>query len=114
MLPTKRRISKQAEWNKLHKFGRKAHSPELVMSYLKTTNNYSRFGFIVGGKVSKRANIRNLVKRRVRTVIEKNIANISKNIDVIFIAKVKIKDLSYQEIEKIVLNMLKKQRIFKK
>ena len=77
MLPKYRRIAKQVEWNKLHKFGSRAHSPELVMGYLKTTNNYSRFGFIVGGKVSKKANIRNLIKRRIRTVIEKNIANIS-------------------------------------
>jgi len=112
MLPKSRRITKKEEWNKLHKFGERAHSPELVMSYLKT-NNISRFGFIVGNKVSKRANIRNLIKRRIRAVIENNLANIIKNIDVIFVAKVKIKELNYQEIEKKVLILLKKQRLLK-
>ncbi|MDP2685208.1 MAG: ribonuclease P protein component [bacterium] len=111
MLPKNSRITKQVEWNKLHKFGSRAHSPELVMSYLKTANNYSRFGFIVGGKVSKKANIRNLIKRRIRAVIEKNVANIRKKVDIIFIAKAKIKDLNYQEIEKKVLNLLKKQQL---
>ena len=113
MLPKSRRITKQVEWNKLHKFGKRAHSPELVMSHLKTTNNYSRFGFIVGGKVSKKANIRNLIKRRVRAVIEKNLVNISKGVDVIFVAKAGVKGLNYQEIEKKVLNLLKKQRLLK-
>jgi len=112
MLPKKRRITKEAEWKKLHKFGKRTHAPEMVMSYLKT-NQISRFGFIVGAKVSKKASIRNLVKRRLRSVVEKNIANISKNYDIIFIAKKPIAQLSYQEIEKKVLYLLGKNRLIK-
>ncbi len=113
MLPKNFRITKQVEWNKLHKFGNRTHSPELVMGYLKTSENRARFGFIVGSKVSKKANIRNLVKRRIRAVVEKNLAKIITNIDVIFIAKAKIKDLEYVEIEKKVLDLLKKNRLLK-
>lgn len=112
MLPKSLRITQQAEWNKLHKLGHRTHTPELVMSYLKT-NQISRFGFIVGSKVSKRANIRNLIKRRIRGVVEKNIANIRENNDIIFVAKPKIKDLNYQEIEEKVLMLLKKNRLLK-
>ena len=114
MLPKSRRITRQAEWDKLHKFGRRAHSPELVLGYLKTTNKQSRFGFIVGTKVSKKSAVRNQIKRRIRAIIENNLAKIQGNSDIIFVAKAKIKELEYPAMEEKVLILLKKQGLLRK
>jgi len=111
MLPKKRRIVKLSEWNKIHKRGVGAHSLEIVMKYLNNHTKISRFGFIVSTKISKKAVIRNLIKRRMRDVVEKKLVNIKEGYDIIFIAKPKIVDKNYKEIEVRVNNLLNKGKM---
>lgn len=111
MLPKKRRILKLSEWNKLHKRGKGAHSIEIVLKYIKNNIEISRFGFIVSTKISKKAVERNLIKRRMRDVIEKNLSNIKEGYDIIFIAKPKIISNNYSEIEQRINKLLVKERL---
>ncbi|XOU94244.1 MAG: ribonuclease P protein component [Candidatus Kerfeldbacteria bacterium] len=111
MLPKERRIVKLSEWNKLHKRGIGAHSAEIVLKYIKNNTKITRFGFIVSTKISKKAVDRNLIKRRMRDVIEKKLSNIKEGYDVILIAKVKIKSNNYSEIEQMINQLLRKERL---
>lgn len=73
----------------------------------------SRFGFIVGTKVSKKANKRNQIKRRLRTIIKDNLKNIREGYDIILIMRSGIVKKSYQEIEIKVKKLLKRARLIK-
>lgn len=72
-----------------------------------------RFGFMVSQKVSKKAVIRNRVKRRLREAVRKKISFLKKGIDGIFIALPGLEEKKYQEIENIVEFLFKKMKIYK-
>lgn len=76
-------------------------------------NNFpeSRFGFVVGLNISKKSVARNLIKRQLRAIIEKNIPVIKKGFDVIVITHPQIVEKNYQEIEKDVLGALKQLKL---
>jgi len=67
MLTRDRRITSQADFRHVMRRGARRVSPHLTVFALKT-GAPSRFGFIVGKTVSKRAVVRNLVKRRLRAL----------------------------------------------
>lgn len=75
----------------------------------------SRFGFIVGKKVDKKATQRNLVKRRLRSIIQTHIKELNEEIcfDVVIIAYEKINEMQYNELEISLLKTLRHNKILK-
>lgn len=80
MLPKRHRLSTTQEFTRVYQRGRKAISPHLVLRILSfefypdggqhgCQSACCRVGFVVSQKVSKRAVIRNQVKRRLRAAI---------------------------------------------
>lgn len=47
----------------------------------------SRFTVVIGTKVAKKAVVRNCVKRRVRAILEKNLAQLNGGYDVVVLPK---------------------------
>lgn len=47
----------------------------------------SRFGFVVSNKISKKANIRNKIKRALRETVKQNLPKLKTGFDVIFLVK---------------------------
>jgi len=66
-----------------------------------------RFGFIASKKVGNSVQ-RNRARRLMREVIRLHILEIRNDIQIIFIARARIKGVSYMEVEKSIMNMLKK------
>jgi ribonuclease P protein component, eubacterial len=66
-----------------------------------------KFGFIASKKIGNSV-IRNRARRLMREVIRLHLQEIRNDIQIIFIARVRIKGVSYQEVEKSIMNMLKK------
>lgn len=87
MLPRQLRITRRADWDRLHRRGEAVHSRALVMKFQETHRPQTRFGFIVGVKVSKRATVRNQVKRRLRAFTGAERTMVKSGYDVIFIAR---------------------------
>lgn len=69
---------------------------------------HSRFGIVVGLKVSKRANQRNLVKRRLREILRGRIGAIRPGFDVMIMANPSAVTADYAEIEANMTSVLKK------
>jgi len=113
MLPKNRRITRETEWQSLHRRSSSLHSAEVVIKYVKNKKNVSKFGFIVGVKVCKKATKRNLIKRRLRSIIQKKQAAIREGYDIILIAKPAIKEKSNQEIVDRVVKLLKRAELIK-
>jgi ribonuclease P protein component len=69
MLPQKNRIQKKKDIEKIFKRGRTFKEASLILKTIKNSLGISRFGFIVSQKVSKKANVRNKIKRRLREIV---------------------------------------------
>lgn len=87
MLPKKYRLSKQKEFERVFDSGKKQTNLIFTLFFLKNNVNYSRFAFLVGKRVSKKAVERNRLKRIQREAVRKNIKTIKPGVDYVFLAK---------------------------
>ena len=105
-------LKKDSDFRKVYKHGKSFANRYLVMYILNNKSENSRIGISVSKKVGK-AIIRNKVRRRIK---EAYIVNIDENVkygyDIVFIARVAIKDAEYKDIEKSMKHLVKKAEMF--
>lgn len=106
MLPKHNRLKNKKDFDNVFKKGKKIAGKLIFLKALKNKLDFSRFGFIVSLKISKKAVVRNKIKRRLRAVIKENILNIKIGLDIIIIAKPEILDKEYKEIKNDLENLL--------
>jgi len=110
MLPKNYRLRKNIEFRKIYKKGKSIASKYLVL-YIKNNGlNKTRIGFSISKKIGK-ANKRNCLKRQLREIVRKNLTLIKPGYDLIFIARQKIKGVSYRDVEENIKSLLSKGRI---
>lgn len=82
---------------------------ELVfLKFKKNKLKNTRFYWVVNLKISKKATVRNKIKRQLKEIVRKNLPHIRGGFDVIVIAKPEIVNKKYQEIKKDIEKLLKK------
>ena len=111
MLPEKNRLSKKKDFDKVFKKGKSSFDGLLGVKMLKNEQEFTRFGIIVSSKVSKKAVIRNKIKRRIRNIIAKNYNSGAAAKNVVIISLPKILGKKYNEIEKSLGAHFKKLKI---
>ena len=123
MLPKRQKVPRRLFIEALTK-GRSIHSKYLSLRFLKSKElKQSRFSFIVSSKVSKKATVRNLLKRRGYYIVRKNKKNISDQFIFLFFfsaksgsafggKKTKTTD-PFKELEREILTLFKKTGILK-
>ncbi len=111
MLSTKNRLRKKKDIEKVLKEGNGFCKDFLVLKAKKNKEGKSRFGFIVSQKVSKKAVIRNKIKRRFREVVKGMIKKTNKNIDIILIALPGTEKKNFEEIKLTIEKLFKKANI---
>jgi ribonuclease P protein component len=111
MLPRQNRIPSQVI-AQLFKSGIKTYSNELVISVGKSDTSIPRFAFLVTKKISKLAVTRNRIKRLLRESVWHLIGKF-KSVDVVFMVKKDISNLSESEVEKLVESLVRKGGIIK-
>lgn len=89
-LPKKYRLTNKSGIEKVFKKGRIINSNLFLIKSHYNQSVFSRFTIIVSSKISKKAVIRNRIKRRLREIIRLNILKIKPGHDFIIIAKPKI------------------------
>ncbi|PLX27236.1 ribonuclease P protein component [Candidatus Parcubacteria bacterium] len=94
--------SKISKYNKF--FGLKAKENNL---------NYSRFTVVVGTKVSKKAVVRNRIKRRVRSVLKEEYKSLERNVDLLILALNQAENIDMKETRNSVKNLLKTAKLLK-
>jgi ribonuclease P protein component len=87
MLPRAERLRLEKDIEKVIKRGRAVFGQNLVMKYLANDLPYCRATVIVGAKVSKKATIRNKLKRRLRTLLKELVYPKKSGLDLIIITK---------------------------
>ena len=113
MLSKKNRLRKNKDFNKIFKKGKKLNEEILLLIILKNNLKEVRVGVIINKKVSKKAVVRNKIKRRIYNSIKKKLSKIEKGFDFLIIAKPEIKEKSFFEIDKIINKSLKKTEAIK-
>ncbi len=108
MLPQVNRLKKEKDFDKVFKKGKSFKNSFLILRILQNNLKESHFGFIVSKKVSKKAILRNKIKRRLRDIIRQNIKNIKKGIDVVLIVLPGLEKNNFLETKEILNTLLKK------
>ena len=111
MLPKANRLKKNKEFERVFKNGRSFREDFLILRVILNNLKNSRFGFVISSKVSKKAVIRNKIKRWLRQAVlfqlkENN--KIQESIDVIIIVKPGTIVKDFQEVKKVVNKIFKK------
>ncbi len=99
MLPRENRLKKKKDFDKVFKKGKTIAGKLIFLKYLKNKLKINRFGFVVSLKLSKKAVIRNRIRRQLREITRCNLFNIKPGFDVLIIAKPEIINKDYQDIK---------------
>lgn len=98
MLPREYRITKKGDFDYVFKKGRSSSAPLFTIRYKSSDLLHSRVGIIVSNKISKKAVVRNKIKRRFRAASAQLIVGFPRKLDIIIIAKHAIVNTDYQEL----------------
>ncbi|MFA6525122.1 MAG: ribonuclease P protein component [Patescibacteria group bacterium] len=113
MLPKKYRLTNEADFKKVYEKRNSVFLPTLSLRYLlKGKSENSRFGFVISSKIYKKSVDRNLLKRRMRAIIKKQIENILPGYDFIISARPGVKNKKFTEIEKEIERLFRKSRLY--
>lgn len=111
MLKRQFRLRQKSGFKTIFELG-KSYSGKYVVVYV-ISKHPTRFGFIASKKVGN-AIQRNRAKRLMREVIRINFLKIKEDIQIICIAKARIKGVSYSEVEKSMVYILEKVNAIKR
>jgi len=111
MLPDKNRLKKKKDFEKVLKEGRGIKEDFLILKVKKNKSKKLRFGFVVSKKISKKAVVRNKIKRRLREVIKERIKKIDKGLDIIIITLPGTETKDFQDFKITIEKLLKKAGI---
>ena len=99
MLTQKNRLKKRKDIENVFKKGKTIAGRLVFLKLLKNKLDFNRFALIVSLKISKKAVVRNKIRRQLRALIKDSLSDIKTGFDILIIAKPEIIDKNYQEIE---------------
>lgn len=100
------------QFSNVYKKGKSIVNRQVVMYYVKNQLDYNQVGFSVSKKVGK-AVVRNRVKRLMKESFRLNKEKVCEGYDIVFVARVRLKDSTYQEVDKAMLHCLRKSQILR-
>lgn len=104
-------LKKDSDFRKVYKHGKSFANRNLVMYILENKSDSTRVGISVSKKVGNAIN-RNKIRRRIKESYRLNVdTSVKCGYDIVFIARVAIKDTNYQDIEKSMNHLIKKAEL---
>lgn len=97
MLPRAHRLTEKRDFERASR-GRPVNVAHLTIRAVPNNRRSTRVGVVVGLKISKRATVRNLVKRRLREVFHRHLASIRPGADIVVHVRPSIVGVSYAEL----------------
>lgn len=113
VLSKEHRLKRKKDFERVLKKGKLLVKDFLILKTTKNNLKTTRIGLVVSQKVSKKAVLRNKVKRKIRAGVGANIKKIKLGYDLIFFAKKSIEKKSFSEIKKVVENLIVQAKLFK-
>lgn len=104
-------LSKKKDFDQVFKNGRSCFDKTLGLKAAANDLEQYRLGIIISSKVSKKAVERNLLKRRLKEIIKKELAEISSGQDLVIIALPGACEKTFAELKQAVENLVGRLRI---
>lgn len=98
MLPRGQRLRARKDFEQLWKRGRSVYGRTLGIRFARNPGGQSRFGAVVGVKISKRATKRNRARRRIVEALRREFVPHLRGHDIVVVGRAGILERSYQEI----------------
>ena len=111
MLPKINRLKKQKDFERVYKKGKGYKEDFLFLKIVENGKKLTRFGFVVGKNFSKKAALRNQIKRKLREIIRLKFKKIQKGFDAVLIIKPGFEKKDFWELEEISTKLLSKAKI---
>lgn len=113
MLPAAHRLKKTKEIERVWKSGRSFFTPVMQIKMVPNQLEVSRFAVVIGTKAEKTAVKRNLWKRRTREILRAHLPEFKPGFDVIVMAKKPATTTTFDDLRKILEQLLKQARLFR-
>lgn len=104
MLPRQLRLRTDRDYQRVFRGSRPVRGIALTVRLAPNGLAYPRYGFVVAGTVSKRAVVRNLIKRRLRHVVARQ--PLKPGLDLVVIVNKKALDSTYASLQQEVLSLI--------
>ncbi len=114
MLKKDNRLTKDKDFDKVFKQGKGVFLGILGVRAVKNDLKKNRYGILVGEKVSKKAVIRNKIKRRLRQAINNSVDEVKKGFDIVVTTTPAIKEKEFVEIETTIKKGLERLKLANK
>ncbi len=106
-------IKKSKDFSAVYRKGNSKVNPFLVMYASANNKGYNRIGISISTKIGKSV-LRNRLKRLIKEVYRKQLKRMKKGYDIIIVVRSHAKDAKYQDIEKWMLNLLRRHKLIEK
>ncbi|QQG52354.1 MAG: ribonuclease P protein component [Candidatus Falkowbacteria bacterium] len=113
MLRKENRIGLNKEFDRAFKLGQSFYGKILGIKCVPNNNDKNRFGILINTKVSKKAVVRNKIRREIREIIKARLESLKTGNDFVVIVFPLILDKNIQEIASEIDYALKRLRVVK-
>lgn len=113
MLKKENRLSKKKDFDAVWQKGRSSFDKILGVKILPNKLAFNRFGIMIGLKVSKKAVLRNKIKRRLREIIQAEFLNLKNGFDVVITVLPSARGAEFEDLRKSLGGNLKRLGMFK-
>ena len=112
MLPRVNRLKKKKDFERVFKRGKGFKEDFLFLKIISNNLKASRFGFVVGKKISKKAILRNKIKRILREQVRTKLPKIKTGFDGVLVVVNSLPAKDFKEIAEVVNKLFKKAKLF--
>ena len=112
MLSLQNRLKKKKDFDRVFKKGKGFKEGFLFIKAAENGLETTRFGFVVSKTFSKKAVLRNKVKRKLREVVRNKASDLEKGFDIVLVAMKGLEKKNISEIEKIINSLFKRAKLF--
>lgn len=106
-------LKKNYEFRRLYHRGKSTPTQALVLYSQRNRKGNNRVGITVTGKIGG-AVVRNRIRRRLREIYRLHASQLTQGLDLVIVARVKSRYVSYQELERCFLYACQKQGLIGK
>jgi len=114
MLPAKNRLKKNKDFARVAKEGRVAYDKGITLKWIDNDLAHSRLGVVCSLKVSKKAVVRNKIKRRIRSYFRKQLSRLKPGFDLLVLTRPQVIDFDYQKLGETLDKVLQKANLILK
>lgn len=111
MLARVKWLKKKKDFEQVFRQGKGYKEGFLILKAVKNNLDVARFGFIISKKVSKRAVVRNKIKRRLRKIVREKDRTTTRGMDIVLMALPGIETKDFWEIDKTISQLYKKAKL---